>query len=656
MVSAWACLTGVDDDGGSREFDGEWRSIASTAVFARRGGWVRVRLPRSPPAWARSMPAAKGIEWRGILRPGGVAVSCPRGVPYVMNEFSRSDDKKPAPLSAALLALSVGIAVGAAAVSAYTFVRRAPDGLITDSLGRPTATLGASMIVTTLITIVLAVQDVRTLFGRRMIGAASATLMTVAALGAWVCFSDWPREQLSRISGPGASPVVALTRTSWLLLTLSAVLLLVGVLVARHRTVPTDRRLALPLSAAGTGVSLIAALGVGAAVPTTMLTASPIPTPHYPTDVGSTVGYSFALPGESAGWVLPAGPGFIVFRDGAYVAYDGRSGAERWRFSQTQLPAHCDTTDMQSTGTGPEAVVVLSCEISDYPNASIPYVVAIDAITGRYLGSTNVAGVLRGQALAEGRVVAVKRGNEIGALDPRSAALRWTRTLPCPNEHNGPYPLAIFTVTKGIGYLCAREATMHVLDADSGDDHPIGLNAIEHPASATSFTIVAITGNTTLIRASGTNSAADAVFVVNAGSGAVTRLPVSSTVVLPVGPIPGPAVQLSHPGSGNPQVYRFDQQRVISAVGVKVQNSRVPTDQQWALIGDRLVTAAATDGRNALLTSVATDGRVTSRPSPCGRDTAGIMPVPGAVLLLCHRGAEFTDEPPKSYEILGLPT
>lgn len=572
------------------------------------------------------------------------------------DEFSRSDDRTPVLLSAALLALSVGIALGSAAVSVYTFVQRVPVGLITDSLGRPRAALGASMVVTTLVAVWLAVQYVRTLFGRRVIGAASGLLMTVAAVGAWVCFSDWPRDQLSRVSGPGASPVLALTRSSWLLLTLSAALFFVGVLGARHRKVLIGWRLALPLSAAGVGVSLIAALGVGVWVPATMLTAAPIPTPQYPTDVGSTVGYSFSLPGESAGWVLPAGPGFIAFRDGAYVAYDGRTGAERWRFSQTQLPARCHTTDLQSTGTGPEAVVVLSCEISDYPHASIPYVVAIDAMTGRYLGGTNVAGVLRGQDLVEGRVVAVKRGNEIGALDPRSAALRWTRTLACPNEHNGPYPLAIFTVTKGIGYLCARESTMHVLDAETGDDHPIGLSAIEHPASAISFTVFAIAGNSILIRAGVTNSAAEAGFVVNAASGVMTRLPVSSTVVLPLGSVPGPAVQLTDPMSGSLEVYRFDQQRLISVVGVKVQNSRVPTDQRWALVGDRFVTAAATDGRNALLTSVGTDGRVTSVPSPCGRDTAGIMPVPGAVLLLCRRGAEFIDEPAKSYEVLGLQT
>lgn len=579
-----------------------------------------------------------------------------KGVAFMTDEFSRSDDRTPVPLSAALRALSVGIALGSAAVSVYTFVQRAPVGLITDSLGRPTAALGASMVVTTLVTVWLAGQYVRTLFGRRMIGAASGLLMAVAAVGAWVCFSDWPRDQLSRVSGPGASPVLALTRSSWLLLTLSAALFFFGVLGARHRKVSIGWRLALPLSAAGVGVSLIAALVVGASVPTTMLTAAPIPTPLYPTDVGSTVGYSFSLPGESAGRVLPAGPGFIAFRDGAYVAYDGRTGAQRWSFPQTQLPAGCHTTDMQSTGTGPEAVVVLSCEISDYPNASIPYVVAIDAMTGRYLGSTNVAGILRGQDLVEGRVVAVKRGNEIGALDPRSAALRWTRTLACPNEHNGPYPLAIFTITKGIGYLCPRESTMHLLDADTGDDHPIGLNVIERPASAVNCTILAIAGNTILIRAGVTNDAAEAVLLVDVGSRAVTRLPVSRTVVPPLGSVPGPAVQLTDSASENPQVYRFDQQRMTSVAGVKVQNTRVPTDQRWALVGDHLVTAAATDGRNALLTSVGTDGRVTSVPSPCDRDIAGIMPVPGAVLLLCHRGAQFTDEPPKSYEVLGLQT
>jgi len=572
------------------------------------------------------------------------------------DEISRCEDRTPALLSGASLALSMGIAVGAAAVSAYTFVRRVPDGLITDGLGRSTAALGASMMVTTLMTILLAVQSIRALFGRRLIGAASGMMLTVAAAGAWVCFGDWPRDQLSRISGPGASPVLALTRTSWLLLTLSAALLLGGVLGVRRRKVPAGWRLVLPLSAAGVAVSLIGALGVSATVPSTLLTASPIATSQYPKDVGATVGYSFTLPGESAGRVLPAGPGFVAFRDGAYVAYDGRTGAQRWSFSQTRMPAGCHTTDMQSTGTGPEAVVVLACEISDYPNPSIPYVVAIDAMTGRYLGSTNVAGILRGQDLVEGRFVAVKRGNEIGALDPRSAALRWTRTLACPNEHNGPYPLAIFTATKGIGYLCARESTMHLLDADTGDDHPIGLNVIEHPASAVNCTILAIAGNTILIRAGVTNDAAEAVFLVDVGSRAVTRLPASRTVVPPLGSVPGPAVQLTDSGAENPQVYRFDQRRMTSVAGVKVQNTRVPTDQRWAVVGDRLVTAAATDGRNALLTSVAADGRVTSVPSPCGRDTAGIMPVPGAVLLLCHRGAQFTDEPPKSYEVLGLQT
>lgn len=565
------------------------------------------------------------------------------------------------------IALGGGIAVGAVALSWHAFTQRVPDGLISDRLGLVTSSLLCSLAgVAVAATVVLAI-GAAALAGRVVTGKAAWTLAALTAVTAWAYLASAPRDRAVLISGPGGHPAISLAQASWLLLTFSAVLMLAGAIAAADGAGRSPR---WPTMLPFVAVGVVAALTTGLILVSVsfrsvaLTTAPPIAVPPIPTTLGTEVGYSVTT--KQTDWLVPAGPGFVLNSEDALAAYDGATGAQRWRFPFDAFPQRCEAASLRSTGTADDAVVILECRrrSAHYENNRGPFLVSLDAMTGRLLWTMNLGWYLVGLKQLSPDAVPVRRGDDIASLDPRTGALRWTRTLSAEEQCEGYGDLVTGTAHSiVVPATCNDTGALRILDGLSGQERSVDLTAAPGalPAHGTEYDLLAAYADTVVIRSSDHSTARGPLLSIETRSGTMEIIPdpayLPSVESVRTGQYPGPVLQLDK--SVDPErpsrFYLLDERRLITANGVEVHNDSIPTGWQWAAVGDRLVTATGllVSARNRVLQSVAWDGTTSHGPSPCGDDAGGLMTVPGAVLLMCQRRTE-SGSAISGYDILGL--
>ena len=554
-------------------------------------------------------------------------------------------------VSMALAALSAGLALGAVALSGYAFHIRMPEGLISDRLAPVTSLLAWSLAVVIVIALFMIYHVIRIAIGKPQPGVVAWLLAAASVVTAWLYLNSDPAARAQLIEGPGSHPAFGVSRLSWLVLTIGVAVLLAGAVYARDRQTPLPWIALGSATAVGLVVALVAGLGVVALSDNTSVppTAAPIAIPELPTAVGTAIAYSVTT--HRADWVLPAGPGFVVVADHAIIGHDGVTGVERWRFPVERLPSGCTLYSVKSTGTTPESMVLAECRrtlihaptIGSTKDGEASFLVGIDAMTGAVLWSSDNNWTLQGPAVLPSGVAPVQRSDDIAALDPRTGALRWKQ--PIVEDARCSSAPTIVVLPKAFAYVaqCKNTATMHVLDAVTGADRGIDLGFTTVDPSERYLGVVAAYRNIVLLDARGKDT--HATLRVDIDSGHVENTPDDLDAYhlnsVRDGQYPGPVVQLRD--SRETVVYRVADGSALRVPGVQglswSQTVLQYTAQTWVTVGDQIVTTKAQDpAHNRLLVTVNADGASTSRPSPCGNDAGGLVPVPGALLILCQRG------------------
>ncbi|MGU3499444.1 outer membrane protein assembly factor BamB family protein [Mycobacterium sp. C31M] len=525
-------------------------------------------------------------------------------------------------------------------------------------------------------TVVVGVIGVGALSGRNVSRTAAALLAATVALTAWVYLGSVVESTGVRISGLGARPALVMAQIAWPLFAVSAALLLIGAVWAVNTRLSVRRSLLAilsPWAAVGLTASVVAGVGVsvfwmhGQSRP---LTAEPTAAAPFPSTVGTEIAYSIQLHARER--VLPAGPGFAVFSAGGGItAYDGGSGAPRWNVPAEVFPTDCRLRAMRSTGVSDDAVIVAECGRPQLhsvrpvnPEAGEPVLMGFDANTGRALWLNDDGFKLAEGAGTSASMVAVSRRNEeVGPLDPRTGTVAWVRP---GAEH--PCGGSASVVGEALVLVsCFDEAQVRVLDGATGDDRTIDLPVTPTQPNVSTLEISRLAADGTLLilqtksqKRSNPGESQPLLFQtwsIDIDTGTVSAIP-SVAASIPRPPLPGPLIQLGaeHTEDQTYQdVYSLPARALIRARGLSV--SSVFYDAlQWAMIGGRPVTAAARADDAMWVASVGPDGSVTRTPSPCPTGDASrtrgasILPVPGAILVLCPHSEPKID----GRDLLGL--
>jgi outer membrane protein assembly factor BamB len=575
-----------------------------------------------------------------------------------------------------LVALAVGLSIAAVAVAWYSYAHRVPDtGRSAVTMHPASQLMGGSLALVALGAAAVITLGTLALTGRRMVANSALLLFVVAGTTAYAYLGPAAERLTVRLSGPGAHPtVVALTQLGWPILTASAVALLIGALTASKSRSPARVRFSTPsrLAVGGLVVGLVvgpaAAVGLVASTGRPIAgttTAAPADIPALPTSVGTAIAYT--LPVLDPDRVIPAGAGYAVRAKDAIVGYDGSTGAMRWRFPFTGLPADCTTNGFRTTGTAPSSIVIASCVRSTVrpfakdrhdTDEQRSFLVGLDAMTGRMLWANDDDWTLAGRAELPVGVVPVARRDAVGSLDPQTGRTRWTKPLfgtLCSDT--------ITALDRAIAYLprCAGTAELHVVDAATGTERTAELQLPPDLDPKQCAFVGAGTDGTLIVFQLDTDDAEPHQFIVSDPSTGelVATWPKSSSssadYSVRSGQLPGPLQQAANDQrAGSADVFAMAQRTMVHVAGLQVHGITVLGGQQWAVVGERMVTAAAAaldDSHSATLASVAADGVVTRGPSPCGRDFGGVVAVPGATLLICTRGELAAG---RTYEVIGL--
>lgn len=576
-------------------------------------------------------------------------------------------DRRRGSQSQALIATSWGFAIAAVALSVYALAQRVPDGLVSDRLTAATQVLGGSLGAVVVTALVLAAGGLAVLAGRAVAVEATAwTLVIIAVVTSFAFLSSLPLRATESVSGPGARPVVALAQASWLMLTIAAILLVAAATIAAERPCrPLMWPRMLPFAATGLVVALVAGAGIGALTQSGQpraTTAAAIAVPELPATFGTDTAYTVTT--EYVNWLAPAGPGFVLAAKGAITAYNGADGGQRWRFPMKSFPPGCDLWAIRSTGTASDAVVLVECnrDAGYREPRKDPFLVGLDAMTGRVLWTLDRGWSLRSRIMLPHNVVAVVNNerNELGSLDPRTGALRWMWSFGESDKQCSETGY-VGALTGAVMYAnpCGAALRVHVFDAATGADRVFD-GPVPQEFSDGRWVIEphAIDGTSAVVRIKGANNSA--VLSIDTARGRIDAMPVqylSDGDSAKVGQYPGPVLQINEGSRPEPWVdlYRLFDRSTLHVIGLNTSNggSYAPrTAAMWAQVGTQWVTAAGLDpDYNNLLVSVSPDGALTQRPSPCGDDVGGVMAVPGALLVLCQR-SEGTKT--LGYDILGL--
>jgi hypothetical protein len=518
-------------------------------------------------------------------------------------------------------------------------------------------------------TAVMCATGLAALAGRADAGRYAAGVLAAAvALTAWVYTSSTPPSVAERISGPGARPAVQLAQVGWPLLSVAALLLLIGVVYAAGAGTSV-RRAVLAVLSPLTVFGVVLSVGAGMVVATWWergqvhpSTVEPVAVAPVPIVFGDSVAYTVRVADPIN--VVPAGPGFVVFEEGGGIrGYDGATGVQRWTIDPGVFPAGCGLETIRSTGIATDSVVIAECvrprslspplDTSNYNHVE-PVLLGFDANTGQLLWLTDANFRLARGAGQSATVVAVTRGDDVASLDPRTGALRWVRKA-------NDYPCdGVDVVTDDLVLdVCFNGTTLRVLDGMGGDERTIDLPVTAPASSYTSVQRVAADSGVLVLDVSMSRVGAEggrterrSTLAVDIDAGRITAVPSVTSGSHPRSPLPGPLLQLAYggtPGQEWTEVYSLPERRLMKVQGVHA-HSLAGDGQLWAQLGDRMVSAAADDAAGAFVASVAADGTFTRLPLPCPYRPehrsrgAGVVPVPGATLVLC---------PPANEEFVG---
>lgn len=584
----------------------------------------------------------------------------------------RAEQPRPPRLSRALIGAGIGVSLGAITLIAYGFSIRVPHGgRAAETLSPVTEFFVWFLVLASLTTLTALGIGIGALLGRNVSYSAATLLAVTLAMSAWTYASSVPASIGARVSGFGARPAPELAQLAWPLLTVAAALILVGSIWAINTRQTLWRSVLAvlsPATAAGVALSLLAGVAVAdwwwPRTHSLVAPAERVALAAVPTTLGSHV--AFSLPLYEPENILPAGPGFVIFdRGGSITAYDGPTGEIRWKATADVFPDECLLDTVRSTGIAAYAVVIAQCgrpQLNTGRSSSTqsePVLMGFDANTGQLLWLNDDGFELpSGTGTSDTTAAVVRPEEQVGALDPRTGTVRWTRPL-TEDQWAGWADVINDDIVLTPDY---GSVTVRVFDGDTGDERLIDL---PNPARDLATMPIATDAGLLIVQtrvqgraATPADSPRDTygTWKIDIEAGVVEPIP-SVYGLSPDFPMPGPLVQLgSESRRDQPryvEVYSLPQRRLIRVADVSTSTSLVGR-YAWAQIGPNLVTAAdrATDA--ATLVAVAPDGTLTRTPSPCpagraGERGGGIVAVPGATLVLCRLTQDIS-----GWDVIGL--
>ncbi|STZ89141.1 outer membrane assembly lipoprotein YfgL [Mycolicibacterium fortuitum] len=556
------------------------------------------------------------------------------------------------------IALAIGMTVGAVGLAGYAYVARVPAGQTATYLAPAGHLLLVSLIGVLIAAAATGWLCARALAGLDTAGHASLLLAAIVAVAAYGLLAAKSSQLTLLISGPGARPVIAIAQVSWAVLACAALLLLAGATSASPGPVRRPGRVAVgALAVTGVVLAAVAGVVVTSLSPvgvSTATTAERGAIPAVPTSVGAQVAYTVKLDSTV---VLPAGPGFVSTNAGAVVAFDGTTGAQRWRVPTADLPERCGDVSLWSTGIGDDAVVVVQC--TRPPNTADPdryssdrddyvaFLLGLDAMTGEQLWVNDTNWHVQGRAQASD-VLAVVSPSQIGALDARIGKTLWTKDRPDDDCSRSRYDV----VDSKLIFVDACGDAMHIYDADS--EATIDLTEQPgFPSGDVTTDLLAADGSVAVVYANEFSSIDGVLLSVDVQTKAVQATPQPYVRTANAGSLlPGPVVEIrTDSGANTVTLYVPAERRAVPVTGLGM--SVDPGALRWARVGDEFVTAAAyqSDSDEVLATVPVTGGQATLKPHPCHRE-ASVVPVPGAVLTLCPNRSGSGNI--SGYDVLGL--
>ncbi|WP_142282929.1 PQQ-binding-like beta-propeller repeat protein [Mycobacterium aquaticum] len=540
--------------------------------------------------------------------------------------------------AAAWLGLGVGAAVGATVLGGYGFVRRTPSGVHETSV---TAWAAGSVVLLTVGALALIWTARSALTGADLTRRSSLLLTAIVAVAAYALLAD--RDGLAA----STSTAMALLRLSWAVLAIAAILVVAGAVATAGRAAAA--RLwgnLVPALVIGLVLALVSGASVHARTDTA-LTATPIDIPAAPTTVGTNVAY--ALPTKDPSFIAPAGPGFVMLDGDALNGYSGQTGQLRWRLPFAMVGGNCEPSSVRSTGTSAGSVVIAQClrhKPSSDSSVSEWHAVltGIDAMTGHLLWTNGDNWRIRSTIVTGPDVIPVVRAGEVGALDPHTGKLWWTKQF--DQGECGGNIVGTGDQAQSILYfaVCASPITLHVADGRTGTERTIPIEAPHVGSDIGRTELAAAAGDVVVIAVSSAErDIQEVTLAVDIRTGDTMTVPVKylrqDRNSFQAGQYPGPVLQLSG-GSDGATVYLVAQRRTLRTTTPTSTLDRAIMDgQRWAVVGDQLVTATAvTAAYRSQLATVTLGGTAVGHPSPCGaNELGGVIVVPGAVLAVCAR-------------------
>lgn len=568
---------------------------------------------------------------------------------------------------------AIGTAVGATVLAAAAVVFRRPENRIGGDLHAATTYLAVSLAGGLAVAVFIVFLATLMLRGRPVAVATAALLAGVTVAAAFAFLGKPARAAAWVISGPGAHPVVTMSRITWVLFAVaSLVLLAVAVFVEPGAAIGRSGT----RTAAVVGLVTAIALGTaGVAMATVSRTAieptASIAIPATPTMVGEREAYR--LRSEIPQYVVPAGPGFVTVDSAAVTAYDGTTGVGRWRLPTDRLPDGCYPDGTWSTGTDATSVVIVHCARDDADGdqrdekPSFTGLSGFDAMTGRHLWTNADGWGVHARSVSDGEgAVGVSRGDgddaQIGALDVRSGHLRWSRPVTdCADLFNATtatHSLVVFEACSG-----GKDVLAVLYDLESGSSRriPIPLPQWRNVDAKIMLDVFSVAGSNVTVLATLDRTWPEVPLATIDTSSATARVEWGQVDWLDLDPenglIQGDVAQTqAFPGDGTTEVLMTasGERRRLSGLDIYTSwSSAALNSWRFALVGDRVVTATEFgDGSPYWLVTVNPDGSSSRRPSPCGRAPGGVAAVPGAVLLICPLSADEKERP--GTEIIAL--
>lgn len=578
------------------------------------------------------------------------------------DETSSGDDERRSTVTRAgrlTISLGCGLVLGAVGLAIYAYAARVPTGQTATYLAPASHLLLVSLIGVCAAGAATVWLGVRALAGLKASGNASALFAVTVAVAAYGFLNSRSAQHAMLISGPGASPVIVIAQVSWVVLACAAAMLLAGTTSASPDAGRRPGRPAVAVltasgvalaAVAGVAVTSISSVGASAAT-----TAERVAIPAVPTSIGTETAYTV----KHSRMIVPAGPGFASLNDGAVVGYDGTTGAQRWRFPTTDLPARCGDVSLWSTGIRDDAVVVVQCtrppntqdpdRYSSDRDDDVAFLVGLDATTGEQLWLNDADWHLRGRSNSDGDMLAAISTGKVGALDPRTGKPLWAKDRPDDNCSRSRYDAVGSTVI----LVDACGDALHLYNAES--ESTIDLTEQPgFPEGDVSTELLAVDGDIAAIYASGISRVKGVLLTVDVETKAVqaTPEPYVRTPNLEKS-LPGPVVQLGEDSRARTvTLYLPAERRAVTVTDLEMHAD--PDARRWARVGDEFVTAAAHQGHyeKRLATVPLTGGPATLRAGPCDDGPGGLLPVPGAVLALCANDSSRGEA--TRYDVVGL--